>query len=242
MAPTPDRRFVMKVVETRPGLDVATGAAPRPVARRRRPLPGGRAVFGGFLVAVAVVGAVAAQQAASGPPESRYVVATATLPAGRALRPEDLTTRAIDLPETLSQRAYREPRALIGRVLAATLAEGELVQGSALAARGPVAGEREVSFTADPARSLGQRVGPGDLIDVYATSGQGEGGETELVVRSARVIDRQSRQGAAGFIFTVALADPAAVETLVQASATGSLTIVRSTAAGPTPPSPGGGG
>ena len=230
----------MKVVETRPGLDVPV-APPRPMARRRRPLPGGRAVFGGFLVAVAVVGTVAAQRAATGPPSTRYVVASATLPAGRAIRPGDLTTRAIDLPEPVAQRAYRDPRALQGRVLAATLAEGELVQGSALAARGPLAGEREVSFTADPARSLGQRIGPGDLVDVYATTGQGEGGSTEVVVRSARVIDRQNRQGAAGFIYTVALADPRAVETLVRASAAGSLTVVRASAATGSPPPPGGG-
>ncbi len=56
-----------------------------------------------------------------------------------------------------------------------------------------------------------------------------------MVVRSARVIDRQGRQGAAGFIYTVALADPAAVELLVGASAAGSLTVVRATAA-PAPP------
>lgn len=229
----------MKVVETRPRQDVSAEVLPRPVARRRRPLPGGRAVFGGFLVAVAVVGTVAAQQGASGPPATRYVVAAATLPAGRALRLADLTTRAIDLPDSLAQRSYRDPRALVGRVLVATLAEGELVQGSALAPRGPLAGEREVSFTADPARSLGQRIGPGDVVDLYATSGQGEGGETQLVAKGVRVVDRQGRQGAAGFIYTVALADSALVEALVRASAAGSLTVVRSTAAGP--PAAGGG-
>ena len=234
----------MKVVETRPGPDVRSVAPPQPVPRRHRPLPGGRAVFGGFLVAVAVVGIVAAQQAASRPPTTRYVVAAGTLPAGRSIEAGDLATRAIDLPEPLAARAYRDPQALIGRVLATTLAEGELVQGSALAARGPLAGEREVSFTADPARSLGQRIGPGDLVDVYASTGQGEGGTTQVVVRSARVIDRQGRQGAAGFIYTVALADPTAVEALVDAAATGSLTVVRATAAGTTaPPSaPSGGG
>ena len=232
----------MKVVETRPGLDVAAGSPPRPAARRRRPLPGGRAVFGGFLVAVAVVGTVAAQRAASGPPTTRYVVAAATLPAGRAIRPGDLSTRAIELPEPLSSRAYRDPRALVGRVLAATLAEGELLQGSALAARGPAAGEREVSFTADPAQSLGQRVGPGDVVDVYVTNDQAGGDETELVVRAARVIDRQGRQGAAGFIYTVALADQAVIDTLVRASATGSVTIVRSTAAAQGPSATSGSG
>ncbi len=232
----------MKVVETRPAADLHGARSPRPVARRRRPLPGGRAVFGGFLVAVAVVGTVAAQQAASGPPSTRYVVAAATLPAGRALRPGDLTTRPVDLPEPLARRAYRDPTALVGRVLAATLAEGELMQGSALAARGPQAGEREVSFTADPARSLGQRIGPGDVVDVYSSTGQGEGGSTELVVRSARVIDRQNRQGAAGFIYTVALADPNAVETLVRASAAGSLTVVRASASVGSTTGPAGGG
>ena len=230
----------MKVVEAPPGLDLTAPGTARPVVRRRRPLPGGRAVFGGFLVAVAVVGTVAAQQAASGPPSSRYVVAAGTLSAGRTIGPADLTTRAVELPEPLARRAYRDTRPLLGRVLAATVAEGELVQASALAARGPVAGEREVSFTADPARSLGQRIGPGDVVDVYATS-QGERGGTELVVRSARVIDRQGRQGAAGFIYTVALADPSAVEALVQAAAAGSITIVRATAA-PGPAGPPGGG
>jgi len=189
---------------------------------------------------VAVVGTVAAQQAASGPPTTRYVIASGTLPAGRTLGPGDLTTRAADLPDPLARRAYRDPTPLIGRVLVATLAEGELVQASALSPRGPQAGEREVSFTSDPARSLGQRVGPGDLVDIYATTGQGEGGSTELVVRSARVIDRQGRQGVAGFIFTVALRDPALVEALVRAAATGSLTVVRSTAAAPAAASGGG--
>lgn len=221
----------MKVVETRPGLEVHDSG--RPVARRRRPLPGGRAVFGGFLVAVAVVGIVAAQQAASGPPTTRYVVANGTLPAGRTLGPGDLTTRAIDLPDPNARRAYRDPLQLVGRVLAASLAEGELVQGSTLAARGPLAGEREVSFTADPARSLGQRIGPGDVVDIYTSTGQGDGGATDLVVRSARVIDRQGRQGAAGFIYTVALADQAVVSKLVEAAAGGSLTIVRASAAAP---------
>lgn len=133
----------------------------------------------------------------------------------------------------MAQRAYQDPRPLVGRVLASTLAEGELVQGSALAQRGPVAGEREVSFSADPTRSLGQRIGLGDVVDLYATSGQGETSRTSVVARSVRVIDRQARQGAAGFIYTVALADPDAVESVVAAAAAGSLTVVRATAAAP---------
>ncbi len=222
----------MKVI-TNPPTRLEREAPSRPVVRRRRPLPGGRAVFGGFLVAVAVVGTVAAQQAASGPPKTRYVVAAAPLLAGRAIRADDLTTRAVDLPEPLARRAYQDPGPLVGRVLAATVAPGELVQGSTLAQRGPVPGEREVSFTADPARSLGQRIAPGDLVDVYATSGQGEGGRTAAVVRSVRVIDRQGRDGGGAFIFTVALSAPDDVQSLVAAAAAGSLTVVRTTAVQP---------
>lgn len=222
----------MKVIADQPAL-LEHETPSRPVVRRRRPLPGGRAVFGGFLVAVAVVGTVAAQQAASGPPTTRYVVAAAPLPAGRSIQPDDLTTRVVDLPEPLARRAYADPGPLLGRVLASTLAEGELVQGSALAQRGPNAGEREVSFTSDPARSLGQRIAPGDLVDVYSTSGQGEGGRTAVVVRSVRVIDRQGREGGSSFIFTVALTAPDEVQALVAASAVGSLTVVRATAVQP---------
>ena len=222
----------MKVLEKPSSSDAQATAASRPVVRRRRPLPGGRAVVGGFLVAVAVVGTVAAQNVASGPPSTRYVVAAGALPAGRTIGPSDLTTRAIHLPEPLAQRAYGDPRPLLGRVLAATLAEGELVQASALAQRGPAAGEREVSFSPDPSRSLGQRVAPGDLVDLYTSAGQGEVSRTTLVASSVRVIDRQSRQGAAGFIYTVALADLDEVESVVAAAASGSLTVVRATAAG----------
>jgi len=222
----------MRVVENASRREVHAGAAPPAVVRRRRPLPGGRAVFGAFLVAVAVVGTVAAQNAASGPPSTRYVVAAADLPAGRAVTPADLTTRAVDLPAPLAQRAYLDPGPLVGRVLAATLATGELVQGSSLAQRGPTAGEREVSFTSDPTHSLGQRIVPGDLVDLYATAGQGEASRTTAVARSVRVIDRQGRQGAAGFIYTVALADPDVIESLVAAAAAGSLSVVRATAAG----------
>lgn len=215
---------------------IATHAVPpsRPELRRRRSLPGGRAVFGGFLVAVAIVGTVAAQQAASGPPSTRYVVASATLPAGRTIGPGDLSTRPVDLPEPLARRAYRETQLLLGRVLAATVAEGELLQSSALSGRGPMPGEREVSFAADPSRSLGLRINPGDLIDLYSTSGQGEGTQAALITGSVRVIDRQTRQGAAGYIYTVALTDPATVKILVAAAAAGSLTLVRATAAIPT--------
>jgi len=222
----------MKVIAD-PLTRLEAEASNRPVVRRRRPLPGGRAVFGGFLVAVAVVGTVAAQQAASGPPKTRFVVAAAPLVAGRAIRANELTTRPLDLPEPLARRAYQDPGPLIGRVLAATLAQGELLQASALAQRGPAPGEREVSFTADPARSLGQRIAAGDLVDVYATSGQGDGGRTAAVVRSVRVIDRQGRDGSGGFIFTVALGTPDEVQSLVAAAAAGSLTVVRTTAAPP---------
>lgn len=221
----------MKVIATPHPQGALTATAPRPVVRPRRPLPGGRAVFGGFLVAAAVVGTVAAQLAGSGPPSTRYVVAAGSLPAGSLLKLDDLITRPIDLPEALARRTYRDPQPLVGRVLAANLAEGELVQGSALAQRGPAAGEREVSFTADPARSLGQRLAAGDLVDVYATAGQSEGGTTNLVVRSVRLIDRQGRDGGGGFIFTVALANPDDIRGLVTAAAAGSLAVVRATAA-----------
>src|SRR5438132_1082243 len=59
--------------------------------RRRRALPSGRAVAGGLLVALALIGIYAAYTGATAPPRRSYVVAAHDIAVGSRLEPKDLT-------------------------------------------------------------------------------------------------------------------------------------------------------
>src|SRR5687767_6656963 len=83
------------------------GATPRPrPVRRRRSLPSGRAVVGGFLVALAMVGTFAAYSASTAPPVTRYAVATRDLAPGDTIDAGALQLVAIDLPDGQRRRSY----------------------------------------------------------------------------------------------------------------------------------------
>ena len=206
-----------------------------PPVRRRPSLPNGRAVVGGLLVAASAVGIYGVQHTSTAPPGTRYVVAARPLVAGQALESGDLSLAAADLPIGATRRSFTTLAPLIGRVLVANLADGELVQASSVGpARALGTGEREVSFSVDPSRALGDRIVPGDIVDVLATYTAGGISRTEPVVLFARIIDRQDRAGiggASGFVFTVAISRPEDVLRLVSSIASGTLTIVRSTTA-----------
>jgi hypothetical protein len=184
---------------------------------------------GGFLVAVAAVGIFAAYQQASRPAGTRYVTAARALVAGHVVEAADLATVAVALPDGLRPRAFTSPQPLIGHLLTADVGKGELVQRSALAPNGFLQpGQAEVSFTAEPARSLGDRIGPGDVVDLLATTN----GQTGVLAHAVRVVDREAR-GGGGFIYTVTLADEATVEAVVGANVAGSLSVVRADAGEP---------
>lgn len=215
--------------------DLRSTAAPTsvsPAIQRRRPLPGGRAVLGGFLVAVAAVGIFAAYQQASQPARTSYVAAARALVAGRAIVAQDLTTVAAALPDGTKPRVFTSVRAVVGRVLTADVGLGELLQRSSLAPNPLVLpNQAEVSFTVDPSRSLGDRLGPGDVVDVLATVE----GETGVLARGVRIVDRQPR-GGGGFIYTVGLSDQLAIEAVVGANVDSTLSVVRTEAGPPSAP------
>ncbi len=106
----------------RPATDAVNGGG-RPL-RRRRTLPGGRAVVGGFLVALAAVGTFAAYTGAVADDDEQYVVASQDLPLGHRLTEGDLARLPMELPPLLGARAYRNPSALVGAVVIAPLGRG----------------------------------------------------------------------------------------------------------------------
>lgn len=203
------------------------------VVRRRRTLPGGRAVVGAFLVTVAAVGIFAAYTDATAGPVTRYVVAARDVPLGARLTYDDLALVALDLPAEQRSRAFDDPAILDGATLIGPLSRGDIVQSSLVIAIEPDV--EQVSFAIGTDRAVGGRLSPGERIDLLATYGSGEGAYTEAVVRDALVV-KVDEDPATGLgsgvgtdIITVAVPDAAASLRIAHAINAGEMTLVRTT-------------
>jgi Flp pilus assembly protein CpaB len=222
----------LAATRTRPA-DAARAAPPGEGSRTIRPrrgLPGGRAVVGGLLVAIAAVGVFATLSGAGDGPSTEYVVATRDLPAGRVIAPDDLDTVAVELGPGLARDAYRDPPSLVGKLVLAHVAEGELVQASAIG-RAVADGVPTVSMSLPSAAALGGDLRPGDLVDAYVTYGSDLQATTELVAASAPVVTvsepGEDTVGDAGHVqVRLAIADPQARIELVNAVNAGDVTLV----------------
>src|SRR5581483_7181914 len=127
---------------TRPGTGEdgrESSAAPMRSVRRRRPLPGGRAVVGALLVTVAAMGTYVAASGANADPRHPYLVARADLPLGHRITRGDLAAGRMQLPAYLSRgHAFSpaEARRVIGAVTLGPIARGELIQAATLSPPG----------------------------------------------------------------------------------------------------------
>lgn len=205
-------------------------AAPRTV-RRRRTLPGGRAVVGGFLVALAGVGVFAGYTTATSDTRERYLVAREDLTPGQRITPSSLGYLPMDLPRLMQSRSFRDPARLVGSVVVGPLGKGDLIQtADVLVGRaGPVG--REVSFSIESARAVDGQLQRGELVDVLVTYGTGTDAYTVAVAQGVRVINRRQPRGTLGDggdeVITVSV--PTGTETLALAHAVsaGAVTLVR---------------
>ncbi|HWI04150.1 MAG TPA: SAF domain-containing protein, partial [Acidimicrobiales bacterium] len=135
---------------TAPGSEAAD--SPARVVRRRRGLPGSRAVVGGLLVAAAAVGLFAAATRSAGGPTRSYVVARQELAAGTRLQASDLELMPMELAPAVRARVFDSAQVLVGATLVSPLGAGELVQSSAVVARKADTASRELSFTLERTR------------------------------------------------------------------------------------------
>lgn len=217
----------------------ASAQAPTRPLTRRRALPSGRAVVGGFLVAVAALGAFVAARGTGDGPSRSYVVVARDVVAGTTLRDADLRTSAVDLPEDLAARSFTDPSALVGRVLTTTLASGELIQASSVVGGSAADPRLQLSLPIEKARALDGLLVAGETVDVLVTYGSGSDGATFVVVRSADVlrVDQGQRTGLTGtseMVILLAVDSTEDALALTHASQAGKITLVRSTAAGST--------
>jgi Flp pilus assembly protein CpaB len=218
---------------------------PRPL-RRRRSLPGSRAVVGGFLVAAALVGLFAAYTRVEAGPSASYVVARHSLVVGTRLEASDLVLEPMDLSAGARARAFGQVADLVGTTLLSPLEKGELLQASSVAATPPGGAARVVSFPVERGR-LG-RIKQGERIDVVATYGTGTEAYTAVVLREALVTEIDRGESSLGdgesTVLTVAVDDPADELAMAHALQLAKLTVVvtsGSTAAGLRGPNAAGG-
>jgi Flp pilus assembly protein CpaB len=210
----------------------------RPVARtvrRRRSLPGGRAVVGGLLVAASAVGVFAASGAARQGPSTSYVVVTHDLPAGHLLTTSDLELVAIDLPAAQRRVSFSSERVLAGNVTVARLKQGQLVQSADVADARRSRHLAEISVPVDPANAMnGDRefLHGGDRVDVIATFTQGGSPVTRTVATNALVVDVLTGSrglGTNGRLTVVLAVARRDLEPIATASAVGKITLARTT-------------
>lgn len=215
------------------------GNGARPL-RRRRPLPGGRAVVGGLLIALAAVGTFAGYANATSDHRLDYVVASHALMVGHRIVAGDLTTEPMDLPPSIAgSLAFRNPARLVGALLVGPVSAGELVQSGDVVADALAPQERELSFSLKASQAVDGTLQPGDRVDVLATYGNGTDATTLAVARNVPVVartDASASLGTAGDqaeVVTLALADSGETLAVAQAVNAGQVMLVRSTGATP---------
>jgi hypothetical protein len=219
---------------TRTEGDVQHGGPPdgrpalRLVAGRRRSLPTGRALLGGMLVAIAVLGTflLAGGDQEQGSP---YVVVARPLPAGAVITADDLTTRRLVLDPVVAARSFTEPDDVVGAVALVPTGPGDLLSTGAVATGGVTGSRLELTLTVPEGRTP-PALRRGETVTVLATLGTGADAATRPVLDAVEVVELTTTSGVAGrgeTTLTVALADPALAVAGAHAARVGELTVVR---------------
>ena len=214
-----------------PGATTNGHAAPRAV-RRRRPLPGGRAVIGGFLVAASATGVFAAWSSVSSGPSTTYVVVTDDIAPGERIERDDLAMVTVDLPAAQRRLAFTDLDVLVGATAIAPLVDGQLVQSSAVAKPTGAPERAQVSLRVEAGSAVGGDLRPGDVVDVIATYTSGGEPHTSTIARSALVVKLvrdEQRVGAGSSVVVVLAVRPDELEPIASAAAAGHVTIARTT-------------
>ena len=195
---------------------------------RRRALPGGRAVLGGVLMAVAVVGVFVAYEQAGHEPSDSIVVAARAIRLGEVLDASDLRTVHGELPG--GAPGFAEVEALVGHIALGPIDEGEIIQPGSITDDGSADPVHEVAITLPGRQVAVGRLKPGERVDVFVTYDD----RTISVVRGAQVVQIEAEDAASltsdrEISLVVAVPSDQTVAALVHALRTGEVTVVRST-------------
>lgn len=189
-------------------------------------------MVGGFLVAASATGVFAAWSSASGGPTARYVVMSGDVAPGERIDRDDLALVALDLPRAQRLLSFTDVDLLVGATALAPLADGQLVQSSAVAKPVGAPDRAQISLRVEPGAAVGGDLRPGDIVDVIATYTAGGEPKTSTISRGALVVKLVSdddRVGSGGSVVVVLAVRPAELEPIASAAAAGHVTIARTT-------------
>ncbi|WP_193098238.1 Flp pilus assembly protein CpaB [Burkholderia sp. Z1] len=214
-------------------------------------------IIAGLLIAIAVLLGIYAWMLGRGPAHPPVaapsvamvqtvpvVVATRLLPAGQPIQADALKLASAPMMPT---GGFSDPSLLVGRVpandilAAAPVVEGGLTSGLA---NQVAPGERAVAIKVDETNAVGNRLRPGNFVDVFLNlrrdgSGMPQAGseipnsQARLLLSKLRVLsfgdatsERDGNSGPSGAVRTAVLAVPTAqVDALTLAEASGRLTL-----------------
>ena len=220
---------------TRRSAPEATAGRPM---RARPVLPSGRALLGGFLVAVAMILAFALASASGRGPTQMVVVARRPLPAGHRVTADDLRLEPTALSDPIRSQLFERVSDVAGSVSLVALSPDGLISRSSVVADGGGEGApgREFSFPVDRERAMNGHLQPGESVDVLVTYGTGDSARTLVVASDVRLVDvaetSKATLGSSGkLVVTVMLTDEDQVLHTAHASEVGAVTLVRSTGA-----------
>ncbi|MFT7474277.1 MAG: hypothetical protein ACI81L_001202 [Verrucomicrobiales bacterium] len=207
----------------------------QPVLRTKRRLPTGRAVLGGLLVTLAVLGVLLASRIGDDGTFRDVVVAREDLAPGTVIAPEHVAQIRMRLAGDANW-VIAEPEDVYGSVLLGPVGRLEFLQTANVAEGNPSAvpsGLAEVSIEIDPGRAP-STLAPGELISVLATYDDRDEPRTELVADRVVVLSYSNGEGdfsTSSTVLRLGLDDGEAASEIVTASLTGDISIIGITGA-----------
>jgi len=197
---------------------------------RRRSLPRGRAVVGGFLISTAAVVTFWAYSGANHVPRQLYVVAARALTPDTRIAVGDVRVVALDVPDAgVRAQLFGSPGQLIGASVLAPVPSGALIEASEVVGRAGAPGTREISVSVDRSRAVGGTLKPSEFVDILSTLGQGVGSSTVVMAPHVEVLSVTDGGGDTGTqIIVLAAPDGTTAEAIADAAIATQLTLVRS--------------
>ncbi len=199
----------------------------------RRPLPSGRALLGGLLVALAMVVSFAVADHHDAGPRQTVVVARHRVRPGSALTAADVAVEHAQLPPRLAAHTFSTAAQVIGQVTLGPLDADDVIEHTQVVRPRAAPGRHELSFPIDRERALDGDLEPGQTVDLLATYGTGLSAQTVVVARAVQLLDvsdasHESLESAGKLVITVALADANQALRAAHAAQVAAVTLVRS--------------
>jgi Flp pilus assembly protein CpaB len=198
----------------------------------RRPLPSGRAVVGGLLVALAMVVAFQLGTGGGDRPGRSVVVARRAIRLGQRIGPDDVAVERAAIPDEAAAAAFDHVDAVEGSVALVAIDRGAVVERAALAPSGRDPTGPQLSFAVDRTHALDGDLEPGDRLDLFATYGSGDGAKTVRVARAVHLVavdtaDHGGLEGSGKVVVTVELSPSDDLLAVAHATDVASVSLVR---------------